>query len=221
VLSFDTVHAVTDCLLDADAHAEAAGFAGPGILLLLQDRPLPPSGPRRRRLMRAIAFTLRPQDLAGHAEGIAAMLHRLATSLDRAPGSCLTGPPTQAGIRAGTTAAVTSSTAAPRVGICADAIANATPGTRLLAWAVLYHDVLAGPGGICQARRVDAVDIDGRVYQITRLRGEAVAVVVLDDQPDPDDTPATQPGLTALLAATRRLAHHHRTHDDANKGAQP
>jgi hypothetical protein len=221
VLSFDTVHAVTDCLLDADAHAEAAGFVGPGILLLLQDRPLPPSGPRRVRLMRAMAFTLCPRDFAGHAagqaEGIAAMLHRLATSLDRAAGSCLTGPPTQPGIRAGTTAA----RAAPRVGICADAIANATPGTRLLAWAVLYHDVLAGPGGICQARRVDAVDIDGRVYQITRLRGEAVAVVVLDDQPDPDDTPATQPGLTALLAATRRLAHHHRTHDDANKGAQP
>ncbi len=161
-----------------------------------------------------MAFTLRPQDFAGHAEGIAAMLHRLATSLDGAPGSCLAGPPTQPGIRAGTTAA-------PRVGSCADAIGNATPGARLLAWAVLYHDVLAGPGGICRARRVDAVDIDGRVYQITRLRGEAVAVVVLDDQPDPDDTPATQPGLTALLAAARRLGHHHhRTHDDANKGAQ-
>jgi hypothetical protein len=29
---------------------------------------------------------------------------------------------------------------------------NATPGARLLAWAVLHHDVLAGPGGICQGR---------------------------------------------------------------------
>jgi hypothetical protein len=210
VLSFDTVHAVTDCLLDADAHADAAGFGGPDVLLLLQDRPLTSPGPRRLRLMRAMAFTLCPQDLAGHIEGIPAMLHRLAAALAGSPGSCLAGRPTQPATGADT------NITGPRVGVCVDAIVNAAPGARLLAWAVLYDDVLASAGGIRQTRRVDAVDIDGRVYQVTRLRGEARAVVVLDEQPDPDDTPATQPGLTALLAASQRLTHH-----QALNGGQP
>jgi hypothetical protein len=62
-----------------------------------------------------------------------------------------------------------------------------------LAWAVLYHDLHATPDRIGEIRRVDTVDIDGRVYQITRLRGEALAVVVIDDQPDPDATPPPTP----------------------------
>jgi hypothetical protein len=71
---------------------------------------------------------------------------------------------------------------------------------------VLHHDLHATPGGLRKMRRVDAVDVNGRVYQITRLRGEAIAVVI-DDQPDPGATPANHPGLTALLSASRQRAH--------------
>ena len=57
-------------------------------------------------------------------------------------------------------------------------------------------------------RESDAVDIDGRVYQLTRLPGpEQPAVVAVDGEPHPDDTPATHPGLTALITATRDLIH--------------
>ncbi len=189
MLSFDTTHAVTGCLLEADAHAATYGFRSPPALLVLHDRPLTPPGQWRLRELRAVAFTLHPHDVAEHAQGIPGVLSDLAATLD---------------------AAVTDTRAAcdPDVAVFTDAIVHAAPGSRLLAWAVLYHDLHATPGGIGEIRRVDAVDIDGRVYQITRLRGEALAVVVIDDQPDPDATPATHPGLTALLGASQRLARH-------------
>jgi hypothetical protein len=82
----------------------------------------------------------------------------------------------------------------------------------LLAWAVLYQALLQTPAGARQIRRVDAIDIDidGRVYQVSHLRGEALAVVIVDDQPDPCDLPATHSGLAALLSATAQLARHAR-----------
>jgi hypothetical protein len=84
-------------------------------------------------------------------------------------------------------------------------VADREPGTRFLAWAVVYEDRMPAADGIDQVRRVDAVDTDGRGYQLTRLRGEACPVVIVDERPDPANTPATHPGLTALVAATQAL----------------
>jgi hypothetical protein len=78
VLSFDTTHAVTGCLLEADAHAATYGFRGPPVLLVLHDRPLTPPGHRRLRQLRAVAFTLHPHDVAGHTQGIPGVLTDLA-----------------------------------------------------------------------------------------------------------------------------------------------
>jgi hypothetical protein len=79
------------------------------------------------------------------------------------------------------------------------------PDARTLAVAVCYDDILTDPDtdSVAAIRRVDAVDADGRVYQTTRLPGQG-AFVVVDDEPDPHDTPATQPGLHALLDALGR-----------------
>ena len=131
--------------------------------------------------------------MAGHTQGIPGVLTDLAAALTD------------------TAAAV----ADPDLAGFTDAIVHTTPDARLLACAVAYHDLHAAPTGIREMRRVDAVDVDGRVYQISRLHGEPVAVVVIDDQPDPDATPATQPGLAALLTAAHTLTRH--THQGAHR----
>src|SRR5439155_18531341 len=55
VLSFDTTHAITGCLLHAetDAHLHACG--APPVLLVLHDQPYPP-GPSQLRTMQALSF---------------------------------------------------------------------------------------------------------------------------------------------------------------------
>ena len=52
-------------------------------------------------------------------------------------------------------------------------------------------------------RRVEAVDVDGRVYQLSRRPGETRPVVLLDEQPDPGDLPATYPPLARLATAAQ------------------
>jgi hypothetical protein len=193
VLSFATTHTLTDCLIAADAHAEAFGWGSAPVLLLLHDRPLTAAGSRQLREMRAAAFVLPRPAVAERTAGIPQVLQDLATNLNH--GHAARPHP------------------ALDLGITADLIVDREPGTRLLAWAVRYEDVLPTSGGIHQIRRVDAVDTDGRAYQLSRLRGETHAVVIVDDQPDPDDTPATHPGLAALVAATAQLTHHIRSGD--------
>jgi hypothetical protein len=86
--------------------------------------------------------------------------------------------------------------------------------------AVLYDDLhVAPPGAIVGCRRVDAVDGDGRIYQLVRLYGEPHATVLVNDTPDPTTTTATQPALTCLRAAlsavltsARAAAQDRRTH---------
>lgn len=80
------------------------------------------------------------------------------------------------------------------------------PDARLLALAVCYDDILTDPDTVSVAaiRRVDAVDTDGRVYQLSQRPDEQHAFTVIDDEPDPGDTPATYPGLRGLLDALRR-----------------
>jgi len=205
VLSFDTTHAITGCLLHAETDAHLHGWGAPPVLLVLHDQPYPP-GPPQLRTMQALSFTLDPGDLAQHTAGIPAALHALADHLNT-PDTGATGEASNA--------ADPADASPPLAAIRAELLA-ATP-ARLLAWAVLYEDIHidanadantgagTGPDGIGEVRRVDAVDVDGRVYQLTRHRGEPAVVVLIDDQPDPADTPATQPGLGALLSATQRL----------------
>jgi hypothetical protein len=160
--------------------------------------------------MQALSFTLDPGDLAQHTAGIPAALHALADHLNT-PDTGATG--------ATGNAADPADASPPLAAIRAELLA--APPARLLAWAVLYEDIhihantdantgagtdaWAGPDNIGEVRRVDAVDVDGRVYQLTRHRGEPAVVVLIDNQPDPADIPATQPGLGALLSATQRL----------------
>ena len=202
MLSFDTIHAITGCLLHAETDAHLHGWGAPPVLLVLHDQPYPP-GPPQLRTMQALSFTLDPGDLAQHTAGIPAALHALADHLNTPD----TGEASNA--------ADPADASPPLAAIRADLLA--APPARLLAWAVLYEDIHidanadadAGadtrPDGIGEVRRVDAVDVDGRVYQLTRHRGEPAVVVLIDDQPDPADIPATQPGLGALLSVTQRL----------------
>jgi len=225
VLSFDTTRTLTGRLLQAEADADARGWAGPPVLLVLHDQPYTQPGSRHRlRRMRAASFTLDPADVAARAAGIPAVLHDLADQL------MLTNPrnggPSAADHEHPDAPTRTAAGTTARPGPGADrgiaggqitaGMLTAPATARLLAWAVLYEDVDADPAGIAEVRRVDAVDIDGRVYQLTRRRGEPHVVVAVDDHPDPGDTPATHPGLTALLATTGRLPHH-----DTRAGTRP
>jgi hypothetical protein len=204
VLSFDTTHAITGCLMHAEADAHLRGWGAPPVLLVLHDQPCPP-GRQPLRRMRALSLTLDPTDVAQHPAGIPGLLHALADHL------ATTGPPHD-----------TVGAAARPAAIRAEILA--APPARLLAWAVGYEDLHinadAETNVIGEVRRVDAVDIDGRVYQLTRHRGEPAVVVLIDDQPDPADTPATHPGLTALLAATEHLTGRG-TEEDTRERARP
>ncbi|MFJ6199149.1 hypothetical protein [Micromonospora sp. NPDC092111] len=180
VLSFKAVHTLTACLVDADADAEHLGWGQPPTMLLVHDWPLNPAIPRRRK-MRSLEFPLHPEDLLRDPAGLPALLHRLADSL-RHP-----------------------ATPTPYQKILQTMLARAhatAPDVRLLAWAVCYHDIHVRDGQPQRVRRVDAVDIDARVYQLTHALGEDHPLAVIDETPDPADTPATHSGLVALLTAT-------------------
>jgi hypothetical protein len=95
--------------------------------------------------------------------------------------------------------AILNHTASPHLRLIAQAVTHSPPGMRLTAIAVHYTDIATTGDQIGPIERVDAVDIDGRVYQVTRYDG-GNPWVVIDATPDPDDLPATQPGLAAILA---------------------
>lgn len=185
MLTFDTVHALTGCLLDADAHAETLGWNSPPVLLLLHHRPPLTPTARRPHEITGVAFAVHTRDWPEHSARLPALLSDLAARMGAyvQPESRLDA----------------------KIRRAAELMLMTERGARLLAWAVVYEDVLADDTAICQVRRVDAVDIDGRVYQVSRLRGEAHPLVVIDDQPDPGDIPATQPGLAALVDATQQI----------------
>ncbi len=182
MLSFNAVHTLTACLIAADADADQMGWGQPPTLLLIHDWLLTAT-PKRRRKMRSLEFPLHPDDMLTDPAGLPALLQRLASALDN---------PTKP-----TPYQATLDTIIRR-------IRATTPDARLVAWAACYDDIHTGGGQPRQARRVDAVDADGRLYEVTRLRGEDHPLVLVDDTPDPGDIPATHPGLVALLAATAR-----------------
>ncbi|MBM0226132.1 hypothetical protein JNW87_11845 [Micromonospora sp. ATA51] len=185
MLSFPAVHTLAGCLLAADADAETLGWGGPATLLLIHERRLDTAGTAPLRAMRGVEFPLHPDDLLTDPAGLPVLLHRLAAGLDHPE------PPRPY-----------QATLDTIIGL----IRHTEPDARLLAWAALYDDVLTVDREPRQVRRVDAVDTDGRVYQLSHLRGEDHPLLLVDDIPDPDDTPATLPGLAALLAATARFS---------------
>ncbi|MBM0255852.1 hypothetical protein [Micromonospora sp. 4G55] len=184
MLSFNAVHTLAGCLLAVDADAETLGWGQPATLLLIHDRPLDTTaGPASLREMYSVEFPLHRDDLLTDPAGLPALLHRLAASLSN--------PDAPTPYRA---------TLHTILGL----IRATAPHARLLAWAACYDDILTVDGQPRQARRVDAVDTDGRLYEVTRLRGEDHPLLCVNEALDPGDIPATHPGLTALLAATAR-----------------
>lgn len=185
MLSFSTVHALAGCLLAADADAETLGWGQPATLLLIHDRPPHGAGPAPAREVRSLEFPLHRDDLLTDPAGLPALLHRLAAGVGN--------PDVTTPYRA---------TLDAIIGL----IRAATPDARLLAWATCYDDIHAAGGQPRQARRVDALDTDGRLYTVTRLRGEDHPLLGVTDTPD-SGIPATCPGLAALLAATAGYTH--------------
>ncbi|WP_319461460.1 hypothetical protein [Micromonospora sp. RTP1Z1] len=181
MLSFTAVHALSECLLAAHAEADLTGWGNPSTLLLIHDQPLDAVSPTYRRTMRSVEFPLHPDDRHIDPATLPDLLHRLAADLDQSGGAAV-------GYRATLDAIVTL-------------IRRTTPDARLHAWAALYTD---SGGDTSLVRRVDAVDTDGRLYQVTQARGEGQPLLATTDHPEPDSAPATWQGLAALLAATLR-----------------
>ncbi|WP_432833006.1 hypothetical protein [Dactylosporangium sp. CA-092794] len=190
MLSFATVHAITACLLNVEHDTPPVPVAAAehlGTIVLAQDQPAcPASGP-----LRALRLLSRPLlgDERRHLT-LPAVLDQIADAItaDGAapapwPGHSDHGPLHRDDL------------AALRRALC-----ESRPGLRLLAWAICYDDLLADDEDIVAVRRVEAVDVDGRVYQISRRPGEPGPVVLLDEQADPDDLPATYPPLARLAA---------------------
>ncbi|MEV0157591.1 hypothetical protein AB0H57_28235 [Micromonospora sp. NPDC050686] len=178
MLSFTAVHALAGCLLATDVDAEHLGWGQPPTLLLIHTRPLHTASPAHA--LRSVEFPLRRGDLLADPAGMPALLHRLAAGLRQPHAST----PYQA-----------------TLDTIVRLIRATEPDARLLAWAACYDDILTIGDAPRQARRIDAVDTDGRLYQLTHPRDDQ-PLLLIDDTPDPGDVPATYPGLTALLTAT-------------------
>jgi len=91
----------------------------------------------------------------------------------------------------------------PAVMAAVNATAGDAPGFRMLACAALDDDIVIAADGPHGCRRLDAVDIDGRIYQLTRYHAENHPVVTVDDEPR--DAPAAIPALQTALAVAVRL----------------
>ncbi|MDG4760376.1 hypothetical protein [Micromonospora sp. WMMD710] len=185
MLSFTTVHHLCTCLIEASTDSARFDWNQPPTLLLVHDWPLITAAPPRAPVMRSLEFPPHPDDMLDNPAGLPALLHHLAATLHSTPRV--------------TPYHRTLDTIITR-------IRDAAPDTRLVAWAACYGDIDTLDGEPRQIRRVDAVDTDGRLYQLTHLNGEEHPLVLVDDTPDPRDLPATYPGLVALLAATARYA---------------
>jgi hypothetical protein len=154
------------------AATRSADWRGHPLLLLIQDRPAAhPQVPDARHL-RATPIDLPDHLWTAHPGGVAGVLDDLA---------------------AGAVDPTRPITHHDDFG----------PDARVVALAVCYDDILTDPDTVSVAaiRRVDAVDTDGRVYQLSQLPHEQQALTLIDDEPDPGDTPATYPGLRGLLHA--------------------
>ena len=174
MLPTDMTDALIGTLAGAEADAHLAGWGRPEfVLLFISHRPAPAGDGPHQRL-RVCEYVFDGQRLATHPGGVAEVMQHLATALGA-------DDPDRAG-------------QAPEPD-------PDGPGWRTLAWAAIYEDV--NVPHLTRARHVDAVDADGRVYQLRRLETDEPLLSV-DNLPDPADTPATQPALAALVAVTTR-----------------
>ncbi|MEV4539332.1 hypothetical protein AB0J82_36725 [Asanoa sp. NPDC049518] len=96
--------------------------------------------------------------------------------------------------------AIVTKTPQPPLDHLAAAVTDPAHGLELTAIGVHYTDITAMGHDVVPIERIDAVDIDGRVYQVVRIDGGHPWIAV-DNAPDPNDIPATQPALAAILAA--------------------
>ena len=181
MLSFNTVHAITEHLV-----AAAAPAAGPApyrltqapVLLVVLDAHRPPAGPR---LLRTLQIPLADDTAAHHP--LALLLHHTAESLSRHGAA----HPIMQTLR---TLRIVGDRAPAR--------------DSQLAWATRYTDIDVSAGTPHLVERIEAIDVDGRSYQVSLAPGETSPVVHVDDRPDPHEFPAIA-GLAALAAAATRL----------------
>jgi hypothetical protein len=186
VLSLDTVHALVDHLMQLDT-GQFSPLRELGTIAVIHDYPLRHGTPDQRgmRLLKLPLLT----DHRRH-QTLPAALHAIAGSL--APTSAAPEP----------AAALNDPVLDPfDLAVLRQQVQQPDSGLRLLAWAVCYDDLLTDTHTVTRVRRVEAVDADGRVYQLSRTVREAHPVVLVDEQPDPADLPATYPALAQLAAA--------------------
>jgi hypothetical protein len=152
VLSFATVHALTECLLHVEHDTPPAPLAAAehlGTIVLAQDIPACPTGGPLRAL-RVLRLPLLG-DQRRHLT-LPAALHQIADAVHNIAFG-------------GSSAGEDSGPLHPDdLAVLRHALHEPRPGLRLLAWAVCYDDLLADDEGLVALRRVEAVDVDGRVY---------------------------------------------------------
>lgn len=186
MLSLDTVHALVDRLTQLGT-GQFSPLRELGTIAVIHDYPLRHGTPDRRgmRLMPLPLLT----DHRRH-QTLPAALHTIAESL---PPALTTPEPA---------AALNDPVLDPfDLAVLRQQVQQPDPGLRLLAWAVCYDDLLTDTDTLTRVRRVEALDADGRVYQLSRTARKSHPVVLVDEQPDPADLPATYPGLAQLAAA--------------------
>ena len=181
MLSFDTVHALTGHLITA-SHTPPARYP---LLLLLFHRRAPHTAPPQRTTR---PVTVAVPDLTDSA--LSTLLHRSAEALHPATDR---DPHLPSELRAHADTLLGHLDRAGRT-------------ETLVAVAVRYNDRYLSEQPTGDTIRVDAVDVDGRLYQITHHRHENHPTVLVEDRPDPTRAPASRTGLTAILTTAAATA---------------
>jgi hypothetical protein len=175
MLTFPSSHALTDALIAASTDPRLT--ARLPILLLLHEKAISAT----EHGIRCHIVRLRHTDADGPDTAIVGRLEALIRDHTAGQGPILD-----------LTHAVNAST-------------RTATGFRMLACAALDDDIVITGDGPHECRRIDAVDIDGRVYQLTQYRTETHPIVTVDDTAEPCDVPAAIPALRAALAAAVHL----------------
>jgi hypothetical protein len=83
---------------------------------------------------------------------------------------------------------------------------TASAATTVIAAAVRYTDIELHHDGPQLVHRVEAVDIDGRRYQLVHDSNDTTPAQRIDEHPDPAHSTPTHAGLAAILTAARTIA---------------
>lgn len=76
---------------------------------------------------------------------------------------------------------------------------------RVLLCGVLYHDLHSSLDTLCRSRRLEALDVDGRRYELVRREDQLYPSVGHGACGDATAIPATQSALSEILAAAGRI----------------